>query len=187
MRGCGRREGRGEGNRDRETGTEAKAEREGGGLEPPPQTEKGIQSWLGLCLWWIGQDSWAARLLTPSENSQPSLRPAWILRSGSISNLRCVPNACWIHLSPSTLSLRWTIHLHNWTPSPALTPLLLPPFFPECRSLSLSLLSFLTSLTFAHWSLCHFLNNDPGAEGTTAYLYFITVRPSSAGLGDQAV
>lgn len=42
-----------------------------------------------------------------------------ILRSGSISNLRCVPNACWIHLSPSTLSLRWTIHLHNWAhPAP---------------------------------------------------------------------
>lgn len=47
--------------------------------------------------------------------------------------------------------------------------------------------SFLTSLTFTHWSLCHFLNNDPGAEGTTAYLYFIMVRPSPADLADQAV
>lgn len=49
--------------------------------------------------------------------------------------------------------------------------------------------SFLTSLslTFTHWSLCHFLNNDPGAEGTTAYLYFITVSPSPAGPGDRAV
>lgn len=60
----------------------------------------------------------------------------------------------------------------------------LPPFFPECCSHPPS---FLTSLTFTHWSLCHFLNNDPGAEGTTAYLYFIMVRPSPAGLGDQAV
>lgn len=65
--------------------------------------------------------------------------------------------------------------------------LLLPSFFPECRSHSLSSPSFflphppafLISLTFTHWSLCHFLNNDPEAEGTTAYLYFITVRPLS--------
>ena len=75
-----------------------------------------------------------------------------------------------------------------------------PPFFPECCSHSLSSPSFfftppppppppsfLTSLTFTQWSLCHFLNNDPGAEGTTAYLYFIMVSPSPAGLGDQAV
>lgn len=47
--------------------------------------------------------------------------------------------------------------------------------------------SFLSSLAFTHWSLCHFLNNDPGAARTTAYLYFITVRPSPADLGDQAV
>lgn len=47
--------------------------------------------------------------------------------------------------------------------------------------------SFLTSLTSTHWSLCHFLNNDPRAEGTTAYLYFITVSPSPAGLHDHAV
>lgn len=55
-------------------------------------------------------------------------------------------------------------------PGVALTPLPspLPPFLP-C--------SVLTSLTFTHWSLCHFLNNDPGAGGTTACLYFITVRP----------
>lgn len=33
----------GEGYRDGKTDREAKAEREGGGLEPPPQTEKGIQ------------------------------------------------------------------------------------------------------------------------------------------------
>lgn len=136
----------------------AKAEREGGGLEPPPQTEKGIQPWLGLCLWWIGQDSWAARLLTPSENSQPSLRPAWILRSGSISNLRCVPNACWIHLSPSTLSLRWTIHLHNWDPHPPHTSP--TPFFPECRSHSLSSLPLSSSPSlFPYLSHIHSLES----------------------------
>lgn len=28
--------------------------------------------------------------------------------------------------------------------------------------------SFLGSLAFTQWSLCHFLNNDPGAERTTA-------------------
>lgn len=134
-----------EGGRDegRATETERQAEREGGGLEPPPQTEKGIQPWLGLCLWWIGQDSWAARLLTPSENSQPSLRPAWILRSGSISNLRCVPNACWIHLSPSTLSLRWTIHLQNWAPpSPPSPP---TPSLPSFLSAALTLAPLLPS------------------------------------------
>lgn len=55
-----------------------------------------------------------------------ALSPArLILRSGSISNLRCVPNACWIHLSPSTLSLHWTIHLHYWAhPTPYPNPLL---------------------------------------------------------------
>lgn len=52
---------------------------------------------------------------------------------------------------------------------------------------SLTSPSFLSSLAFTHWSLCHFLNNDPGAARTTAYLYFITVRPSPADLGDQAV
>lgn len=122
--------------------TEREAEREGGGQQPPPQTEKGIQPWLGLCLWWIGQDSWAARLLTPSENSQPSVRPAWILQSGSISNLRCVPNACWIHLSPSTLSLHWTIHLHDWDHYPVLL-LLLP-------ALALSHFSLLPQLPYIH-------------------------------------
>lgn len=76
--------------------------------------------------------------------------------------------------TPAQLTPRFSSSLFSW-----------PPF-----SLSLLLvhpLSFLTSLTFTHWSLCHFLNNDPGAEGTTAYLYFITVSPSPAGLGDQAV
>lgn len=130
------------GHKNGKTESMAKTESKGGGLEPPPQTEKGIQPWLGLCLWWIGQDSWAARLLTPSENSQPSLRPAWILRSGSISNLRCVPNACWIHLSPSTRSLHWTIHLHNWAltpPSPSFF-FTLPPHLSHVHSLeSLSL------------------------------------------------
>lgn len=77
-------------------------------------------------------------------------------------------------------------------PSPP-PPLPLPSFLSAVLTLSLHSLflrlppSFPTSLTFTHWSLCHFLNNDPGAEGTTAYLYFITVSPSPAGLGAQAV
>lgn len=44
--------------------------------------------------------------------------------------------------------------------------------------LTLFLLCPPSFLTFTHWTLCHFLNNDPGAEGTTAYLYFIMVSPS---------
>lgn len=102
-----------------------------------------------------------------------------ILRSGSISNLRCVPNACWIHLSPSTLSLHWTIHLHNWA-----HPTSSPPLFPG-SVLSWVISSLPTSIAFTHWTLCHFLNNDPGGKGTSAYLYFITESLPPTGLGDQ--
>lgn len=55
------------------------------------------------------------------------------------------------------------------------------PVFPEWSPHSLSTPSFSFSCLFTsahvHWSLCHFLNNDPGAEGTSAYLYFITSSP----------
>lgn len=79
-------------------------------------------------------------------------------------------------LSPSPPRLSGSL----LSPSAVLT---LPPL---PFSSSPSLLPHL-SLTFTHWSLCHFLNNDPGAEGTTAYLYFITVSPSPAGPSDRAV
>lgn len=71
-------------------------------------------------------------------------------------------------------------HTHAYTPSLSFSLSLLSLFLLHSHS---SPPSFLTSLTFAHRSLCHFLNNDPGAEGTTAYLYFITVSPFSSGPG----
>lgn len=44
MRGCGQREGTGGAGARQKTGERRGAEREeGGGQEPPPQTEKGIQ------------------------------------------------------------------------------------------------------------------------------------------------
>lgn len=65
---------------------------------------------------------------------------------------------------PAAAPFSWTIHLHERASSSSSFCSPLPR-------------SFLTSPTFTHWSLCHFLNNDPGAGGTTACLYFITVRP----------
>lgn len=82
---------------------------------------------------------------------------------------------------PAARSLHWTIHLHKQAPSSALHSILtVGPYFDFFFTFPPS---FLTSLTFTHWSLCHFLNNDPGAGGTTAYLYFITVNPCAVGLG----
>lgn len=93
--------------------------------------------------------------------------------------------------APSPSTGQYTCTTEPPTSSPRLSSSL-PSFLSVVLTLSFpSFLlpppSFLTSLTLTHWSLCHFLNNDPGAEGTTAYLYFIMLRPSPADLTDQAV